>query len=132
MRNVFFPLSTLVFFSLLAFGGVFSHFFYTLPRFRIEVWLINLYIRRQGWSLVRLRVSQVSIFGAKFYLYFALMGRGARYWVGEWVGEISNFFHLLHFICLEGGICRYPMDCNTIRTAQRANFSTLQLYENKV
>ena len=31
-----------------------------------------------------------------------------------WVdGEISNFFHLLYYICLEGGICRYDAagDC---------------------
>ena len=35
----------------------FSHvFFFFLPRYRIEVLLINLYIRRQGWNLVRLGV----------------------------------------------------------------------------
>ena len=46
------------FLSFFALGGVFFSFFlfFFLPRYRIEVLLINLYIRRQGWNLVRLGV----------------------------------------------------------------------------
>ena len=98
MRNVFFPLSTLVFFSLLAFDGVFLTFS-LLPPFRIEVWPINLYIGRQGWNLVRLGVSRVSIFRAELDLYGALMGGGARCWVG---GRDIELFHL-PYIYLFGG-----------------------------
>jgi len=61
-----------------------------LPWFGVEVWLINLYICRQGWNLVQLGMISKSIW-AKLYLYGALMGAGARCWVGRW-GDIEVFF----------------------------------------
>ena len=67
--------------------------FSLFPRFRIEVWLINLYIRRQGRNLVRFGSKYIS--GAIVYIYGALMGGWAVCWVGG--EEISGPFLFVTF-----------------------------------